>query len=480
LTTVRNESPPRGVAGRIVVVTATFLALLGFTAMATLVDWRRGWLLVILCGVLQDPARKLTPGAPVVMSLSVLTVYTVMLFSARVTLLARARELSARFSTVMQAFFLLAVSLVVAALNGMVTFGFALWRVPALSLLIYTLPIPAVLFGYAWLNREKQIEMLFRFYAALTSVALIGTTLEYLGLRSAALGMVSMPVSIRHLPGIQIRMLAGFYRAPDIMGWHAATLASIGVIMAMRRRTLSRAWPWIAVTAWGFLNCMLSGRRKAVYMVAIFAAAFLWRYLGRLRTAELITFLMVAAVMTGVVSRVMQGEETNVYVRGTATTSNEVWERLEGGLGSTIQQFGFLGAGLGTATQGTQHLTQGIAFGWQEGGLGKLAVELGVPGLMAIAILGVVLLRLALRISAVPDLPETSQVLRAGLFGLIAADIATFMASAQAYSDPLLMLLSAFTVGLLLGTSMLDERALETASDVNAPLPAGSQAVATA
>jgi hypothetical protein len=455
-----------------VVFTAAFLALLGFTAMAALADWRRAWPFVILCGILQDPARKLTPGTPVAMSLSIAAVYMVLLFSARVTLRERAQELAARFTNVTQSLILFTFFLVLAAMNGMVTFGLGLWRVPALSLFIYLLPIPAVLLGYAWLNREAQIEMLFRFYAAVTSVALVGTILEYFDVHSRALGMVATPwATIRHLPGLQIRMLSGFYRAPDIMGWHAGTLASIGVIMAMRRRTMLHAWPWIAVTAWGFLNCILSGRRKAVYMFAVFAAAFLWRYFRRLRIAEVITFLIVAAVMTGVVQRLMQGEESNVYARGTATTSSEVFERLEGGLSGTVQQVGFLGAGLGTATQGTQHLTEGVSFGWQEGGLGKLAVELGIPGLLAAAIVGAVLFRLALRISAHPDLPETSQVLRAGLFGLIAADIATFMASAQAYSDPLLMLFSAFTVGLLLGTAMLDERARDVESIVNHPAP---------
>ena len=48
-------------------ITIIFAAFLALSASFTLVDWRRGWLLAILCGVLQDPARKLTPGTPVIM-----------------------------------------------------------------------------------------------------------------------------------------------------------------------------------------------------------------------------------------------------------------------------------------------------------------------------------------------------------------------------------------------------------------------------
>jgi hypothetical protein len=44
------------------------------------------------------------------------------------------------------------------------------------------------------------------------------------------------------------------------------------------------------------------------------------------------------------------------------------------------------------------------------------------------------------------------------LFALIIANIANFMASAQAYSDPVLTLLTAFFVGFLFATSKLDEQ----------------------
>jgi hypothetical protein len=88
------------------------------------------------------------------------------------------------------------------------------------------------------------------------------------------------------------------------------------------------------------------------------------------------------------------------------------------------------------------------------------------------------LLRLTLRISAHPDLPETSHVMRAGLFGLAAADFSTFLASAQAYSDPLLALFSAFTLGMLLGSAMLDERATRRAAAATLTAP-GLPAAAT-
>jgi len=448
-------------------ITVLFIAILMLSMTVALVDWRRGWLLAILCGVLQDPARKMTAGTPVAMSLSIVLVYAVVLFAAQSELQAHARDFIRRFANLYAAGILVIVFLALAAVNGIATFGISLWKIPALSLFIYCIPVPAVLLGYTWLQREEQLEKLFRFYAVMTSVALIGTPLEYFGVGSSALGTVGIDYNLRFIKGVEVRLLSGFYRAPDIMGWHAATLVCVGVIMALRHRSLAKSWPWMLATGWGFLNCVMSGRRKAVYMAAAFAVVFLWRYIHRLKVAEAFAFVLVAIVLGGVANEINKNADSSVYARGTATTREELLTRLEGGLGETVIQYGIMGAGLGTATQGTQHLSGGVGFGWQEGGLGKLAIELGVPGLLSLALTALAMMQLLFKITKHPDIPESSQLLRVGLFAMFMGDAVTFLASAQAYSDPLLTLFSAFTLGCLFATSQLDERA-RAASAANA------------
>ena len=457
-------------------ITVLFAALLFLSMTIALVDWRRGWLLAIVCGVLQDPARKLTAGTPVVMSLSIVAVYIVVLFAAQAELQTGAREMARRFSDLYACLLLVFLFLALAAVNGIATYGLSNWKIPALSLFVYCTPIPAVVLGYAWLRREEQLFGLFRFYALLTSIALIGTPLEFLNIKWAALGTVGIEYNMRFITGIEIRLLSGFYRAPDIMGWHAATLTCIGLIMAMHRRALVRSWPWMVAAAWGFLNCLMSGRRKATYMVVAFVVAFLWRYIRRLKMNELITFALVSALLVVVVVQVSRNEESSLYTRGSVTTSDELFARLEGGLGGSVEQSGFLGAGLGTATQGTQHIAGNTTLGWQEGGLGKLAVELGVGGLLSIAVLAFVMMNILLKLTAHPDVAESSQLMRIGLFALFIADAVTFLASAQAYSDPLLTLFTAFTLGCLLGTATLDER---TDTQVALPRHTVANAVAT-
>jgi hypothetical protein len=456
-------------------VTLLFLSLLLLSGVVALVDWRRGWYFAILCGVLQDPARKLTEGSPVVMTFSIVLIYMLVLISARPLLPRAIRDIARRMAALYLAGGLVALALLLGAANGLMTFGLKYWQIPALSLIVYTIPVPAALLGYLSLGEDEKLVKLFTFYAVITSISLIGVLLEYKGVSSRALGLVGLnSVTIRYMPGIEIRMLSGFYRAPDVMGWHAAMLTIVGMAMALRQRSITRVWPWMLVSAWGFTSCILSGRRKAIYMVAVFALAFVWRYARRLNATQIASFVCVALAIGLVLHKAASSEESGVYVRGAATTSDEIFARLEGGISGTIEQVGVIGAGLGSATQGTYHLAGSATtgFGWQEGGLGKLAMEVGVPGVIVVGLFVFALIRLMLAISRAPDEPGTSQIMRATLFGIAAANITNFLVSAQAYSDPLLTLLSAYLVGALLGSAALNDQPAPAAEITPSPLPA--------
>jgi hypothetical protein len=442
-------------------IVLTFLALLVLALAVSIVDWRRGWLFALLVGVLQDPVRKVTPGTPVVLTYSIVLVYFAVLLGGQIALQRALRDFTRRFAYIYVALALLLFFLALGAVNGLFTFGLALWKVPALSLFIYLSPLPAVIVGYAYLRKEEDLYNLLRFYAVITSIALLGTPLEFMKVQWRSLGMVALPEGyIRHLPGIQIRILSGFYRAPDIMAWHASMLTAIGIMMAMRARTLQRAWPWFLVSGWGFLNCIISGRRKAVYMVFVFALFFVIRYVRRLTLTQLISFCFIGATLAGVTYHLAhRSEESSAYTRGTYTTQEEVLQRLEGGLGTTIEQFGILGAGLGTATQGVRHLLgHDENIGWQEGGLGKLAVELGIPGLIAALFFGYRAFKTMWRLGGFPDELDSSQLTRAALAAIAIANLAEFAASAQAYTDAVLTLFTAFLVGCLYATAALEDR----------------------
>jgi hypothetical protein len=441
-------------------ITIAFLAFVAFAATLSLTDWRRGWLFAVVIGVLQDPVRKLVAGAPVYLTFSIVGVYVAILFSTQQRMQRALRDFSRRFASLWGAFGIVLLFLVLAAINGLMTYGIALWKAPLLSLFIYVAPLPAILLGYMYLDSEEKLFAFFRFYAIITSIALIGTPLEYYRVDFPALGMVQQVGDyIRFLPGMEVRMLSGFYRAPDIMGWHAATLTAISVAMMVRSEMRKRSWPWMLAAAWGFYNCMICGRRKAIYYVAAFAVVFIWRYFKRLRAAEFAAFVMAGVVSILVIHHLKADEQSKIYAAAAVASSSELTGRLEGGVMETIRQFGILGAGLGSATQGVQHvLGPEQSLSWQEGGLGKLAIELGLPGLLAVALFAFTAVRMMIRISGLPDHPSTSQIGRAALFGIVIANMVNFMASAQTYSDPVLTILACFFTGCLFATITLDER----------------------
>src|SRR4028118_450148 len=156
---------------------AFYAGLIGLATLFALLDWRRAWMFVVVCGVVQDPVRKLTPGTPVWISFLVVVLYAAIIFGARNELLQQLSDFSRRFANIYTAMMVVFAALCVAALNGVFTYGVAMWKVPLLSLITYCVPVVAAAFGYAWLRREESLYTFLRVYGAVTSIALIGTTL---------------------------------------------------------------------------------------------------------------------------------------------------------------------------------------------------------------------------------------------------------------------------------------------------------------
>ncbi len=129
-----------------------FSAVVALACMVALTDWRRAWLLAVVIGVLQDPARKLTAGAPVYMTFSIVAASATILFAGQRHLQNAARDFIRRFSDIWLAFAALLLFLVLATLNGVVTFGLTNWKASVLCLFTYVAPQPAVQIGYLYID----------------------------------------------------------------------------------------------------------------------------------------------------------------------------------------------------------------------------------------------------------------------------------------------------------------------------------------
>ena len=122
--------------------------------------------------------------------------------------------------------------------------------------------------------------------------------------------------------------------------------------------------------------------------------------------------------------------------------------------------YGLFGAGLGVGTQGTQYFGGGGAIaGAAEGGLGKITLELGVPGLFVMGWIAILIFRHFWQIMRVASRHSRRMArLSFGLFSFLVANVAGFSVATQAYGDLFILLILSWTLGFLFAVPVLVER----------------------
>ena len=96
----------------------------------------------------------------------------------------------------------------------------------------------------------------------------------------------------------------------------------------------------------------------------------------------------------------------------------------------------------------------GSIRGWQEAGIPKIVVELGVLGFIAFFLLAWRLFRTAY-LSLKYMEPGTSEFQWfAGLLAIMAANFASFVVSHQVYGDPYIVVLVGFMLGMMLSVPL--------------------------
>jgi hypothetical protein len=190
-------------------------------------------------------------------------------------------------------------------------------------------------------------------------------------------------------------------------------------------------------------------------MPVLWAVVVLFHFLrARKRGGALAVVAAVAVVLLGLVFAGGEAAVGPEYYAYAASIASDAPRRLQEGTFSavwwTLVQSGALGAGIGSASQGMQHLGGGVAQGWQESGVSKLVAELGLLGLVCGLLAAVQLVRAGLRALRLSPADSRDHALVLGLAGMAVANAASFGVSHQVYGDLLVMTLSAFLVGVLL------------------------------
>ena len=446
------------------------LLALGATSALALKAWRQGVYAFVVMAFVQDPMRKLTDGQPPIYILFAGVVFA----SAAAGAWASGARVALpsipgwrRLSTPASLFLMIAA---LQALNGFARTGAP---VPCLlSLAFYTAPLVClgVSSGFAAALGPERLTRFLGVYVMLGALSASTIALQAAGVDWVLFGEVGPGIGLYEASG-HIAANSGLFRAAEIAGWHAATAAALGVVLLTRRGfdpPRVAAALIFAVALAGV--AVLTGRRKALLMILMFGGLYFGLVTIFVRRALRLGLVVGAAVAVALLgsAALMQpsdasGGDYRPYFDRAGTVFSDVTDRfLHAGwapLQTVYDVYGPLGGGLGLATQGAQYAgladDADLTAGAGEGGLGKLAIELGFPGLAAALVLFVALARHILTILAEVGArrPSAGRLL-CGLTALLAANVANFSVAAQTYGDVFVVTF----LGLILGAILAAPR----------------------
>lgn len=464
-------------------------------AVVTL-KWRTGLLVCVVVAMLQDPLRKLAPGKPVIYVGLVGIVFAAAWLGAWVSRVRLNPGVIHGWRRDLQLpFTLFCILLGVQSLHAIVRWGNP--YLPAIGAIFYLAPIAAVIFAHQFAVRvgTRGVSLFMWLYVALALIWFLSIYLEFSGIKSPVLGEVGVG-QIIYDQGLNVKANSGLFRAAEMAAWHVATASCFLFILVNGRKLSVPKMIGVALIVI-FLVAIgtLTGRRKMLVQIVIFASTYLFLFAWFLKgKARLAMISIIAGIVSFALVLTVMGPDTGDKTFDAAdkqlgkTDQFEAWRNR--GLGVfkdipdrfvllgynpvvwAIDGFGWFGAGLGTASQGSQHFGGGAGkFGGAgEGGLGKVTMDLGVPGLVIFAWLAVTVVRLIWqRLFALSRASRPHATLAFGLVAFLVSNAAAFSIATQAFGDVFVLLTLGLCIGFVLAMPAVAAR------EIVVPVPAASQ-----
>lgn len=429
-------------------------------AFVSLVDWHKGVFCLILVGFLQDPLRKLLPGQPVHTQVLVLVFLIVVLFSAYI------RGNYLQFSNLYggdkqlkSAWVAFAFLIIIQIAHTVVLYGNPIMG--GLGLITYVAPLGAVLFVILCVRNETQILKVFRTYLLLAIPICLSVYLSFWFEGSSLLLKGIDDIAGQRLliydVGTVLYSYSGLLRVGEVAAWHAATAIMLLTIFATLDKRLSFRIMAIVVSAALIGAILLTGRRKMLMALVVFLGTYSFLLLAygkkAKKTGTLIIVLMIC--LSGYFLLQRESGEEAIYAARGVSVFQDSFERLATAwdlMLSAIHRGGLIGKGAGVSAQGAQYFGGGVKIvgGAAEAGGGKLIVELGLIGLIVILLLlGRLFIHFRRLFLVVSKRYVSLTTYIAGVFAILAANIATFMVATQVFGDAFILLLLGFFVGFL-------------------------------
>jgi len=419
----------------------------------------------MLIGFLQDPIRKLLPGEPVFVTATIAGFLLFAFFAA----IARGERLGMhgvpgwRRSLRRPARFML-VLIVIQAIRAF--FVTATPVIPLIGLLSYLTPVPAVLIGIRVFGTPARVKKGLAIYVGMSALLAVSVVLGFVGYKSRILESVGEGLYIYSPDAGVLELQCGFMRATEVAAWHIGAGVAFAIILAsrIRARLMTFLFVGLLIVSMGS-TIFLTGRRKVllglVFFVLIYILAL--RFLGRSkrgsRTLMALVIVAAALVMFLPDTEIFRSKAGAAYVqRSTDTAGYERISQLANEVVITLRINGLLGSGAGLGAQGSQYYMVGTGA---ESGPGRVAAELGVPGLIGLAWIGFAFVResrVILRVLVARDVGRFSIV--TGFLCFLASNAAIFLGYHQIFGDLFVLTMLGFVVGGVLGLSRMEVAAV--------------------
>lgn len=446
-------------------MTTVILIFVIIAGVLCVIDTRAGFYLSLLTGFLQDPIRKLVPDQPVYLSAAVgIMVALTFIGAATRGVPLSARPVFAVDPRVKTPLTIFVVVVLMQAVSAVAVTKSVV--VGAIGLVAYLGPLPVMLLGYHFFSDTKAFVRFLSVYVGLSAVMLFGVYLSTFDVDWDILGSVGEPLLIYGDDGVS-QLPAGFMRAPEIAAWHAAASICIVAILGVSARTLATRWLCGLGGLYFFGALFLTGRRKFILEIVMFACVYLILMTTRKRGSiapalvalGLATGGILVAWQTGIFSEKDLARFRPTAERSVTFSDNPLERILNNSVYSfqyVVQDNGFWGSGAGSASQGAQHFGGGdeLVGVSAEGGLAKVLAELGVPGFavflwLAFTIAGYTWI--VMKYVREADLARAK--LTYGVAAFIAANVVVFVTAHQAYGDMFVLIMLGWMGSFIIATT---------------------------
>ena len=475
------------------------IALLALGCLTAVFQWQAGMIICVIVALLQDPARKLIPGQPVVFVVFVGVVFAAAWLGAWLNRVRLGPSVIHGWKKTLSAPAMLFVALLAAqAIHSVVRWGNPV--LPAIGAIFYIAPILAIVFAHQCAVRfgTAGIRRFLWVYVLVSLPWMLGIVAEANGVSWGALGEVGKGQMIYSF-GLNQKAMSGFYRAAEVAAWHIGMVSCCLFILLNGRKLSVFKSAAVAVAVLFLLYVgFVTGRRKMLVYVMVFGAVYLSLFAWFLRGKARLAIFGIAACVIGYAMLLGIGPDPGesgfdkqdftlarrdvgaAWQARAMTVFADIPDRFNmmayWPVEWAVREFGWLGAGLGAGAQGAQYFGGGMAkFGGAgEGGLGKITLDLGLPGIpIFLWILYSFAKQIWVRLEVLSRTSRQHATMAFGFAGLIAANVATFAVATQVFGDVFVLLMLGWSVGFLLAMPAVAYAETQARGRVGPPQPLG-------